>query len=418
VPSAFTGLSHAMRFLDAILLLAALLGHCALWISILNRVHGLGIYRRLVDLTTVVTLALLPLAPAAVVAEWLWPGLCPPLTALVANSRLRSGYLAVCWIAAAVVTVDWLRRKLWATPPALLTSNHTRRVNIAERLGHVPLHGFVAHALRRVPGNECLSVQLQEKTLALARLDPALDGLRILHLSDFHFTGRVGKPFYAEVVRQALAMRPDLIALTGDFVDTAAGIDWIPEVLGPLTARHGTFFVLGNHDPWVGQTARLRSTLTGCGFADLGSRWVAREIRGRPVLLAGSEMPWIPPAPDLPKAKGTVPVCSADSAKGDSPRPLRLLLAHTPDVWRWAARHDFDLMLAGHTHGGQICLPLIGPIFCPSRYGVSLAAGVFQRPPTVLHVSRGLGGEVPLRWNCPPEAALLILRSAAPANPT
>ncbi len=390
-----------MRLPDLALLLAAFVGHCALWIGLLNRVHGLGIYRRLVDLSSVMALALIPLVPLAVGVAWLWPGLWPSLTALVFQSTVASAYLMICYTLAIVATLLWLRRKLFESPPALLTSNHTRRVDVADVLGRPPIHGFIASALRWVPGNQCLSIQLQEKELRLARLDPALDGLRILHLTDFHFTGRIGKDFYAEVVRQSLDLRPDLIALTGDFVDSAQCIDWIPEVLGPLQAACGTFFVLGNHDPWVHQTARLRATLTGCGFTDLGGRATTHEIRGRSVLLAGTEMPWIPPAPDVP-------------ATSDSARALRLLLAHTPDVWGWAVRHDFDLMLAGHTHGGQICLPLIGPIFCPSRYGVSLAAGVFHRPPTVLHVSRGLAGEVPLRWNCPPEAALLILRAAAP----
>jgi hypothetical protein len=74
-------------------------------------------------------------------------------------------------------------------------------------------------------------------------------------------------------------------------------------------------------------------------------------------------------------------------------------------------RNDFDLMLSGHTHGGQVCLPIVGPIFCPSNSGVEMASGVFYKLPTVIHVTRGLSGEFPLRWNCPPEVAHLILRS-------
>jgi predicted MPP superfamily phosphohydrolase len=247
-----------------------------------------------------------------------------------------------------------------------------------------------------------LIVHFHDKSLALPRLDPALDDLSILHLSDLHFTGRLGKEFFREVMRLAIESPPDLIAITGDFVDNAACIDWIPETLGLLTAPHGVYFVLGNHDPRMRQVPRLRQALTDAGFIDLAGRWLELEINGRPVVLAGNEMPWLPPAPDMtncPTEFGGV-------------RPLRLLLAHTPDQLAWARRHDFDLMLAGHTHGGQVCLPGIGPIFCPSRFGLKYAAGVFHEPPTVLHVSRGIAAETPSRWNCPPEVALLKLRAA------
>ena len=139
-------------------------------------------------------------------------------------------------------------------------------------------------------------------------------------------------------------------------------------MLGKLHAPHGVYFVLGNHDSFTGEVPRLRKTLQQAGFIDLGGRWQTLEIRGRTILIAGHELPWIAPAPDLSNAPPAGP---------DGSRPLRLLLAHTPDAWRWARRGDFDLMLTGHTHGGQLCLPGFGPIFCPSRHGVALAAGVF-----------------------------------------
>ncbi len=115
-------------------------------------------------------------------------------------------------------------------------------------------------------------------------------------------------------------------------------------------------------------------------------------------------MPWLGPLPDLSTCPG---------GEGDD-WPLRVLLAHTPDQWPWAVQNDFDLMLAGHTHGGQVCLPLVGPIFCPSNAGVEMASGVFYKLPTVIHVTRGVSGEFPLRWNCPPEVANLILRGPRP----
>jgi predicted MPP superfamily phosphohydrolase len=97
------------------------------------------------------------------------------------------------------------------------------------------------------------------------------------------------------------------------------------------------------------------------------------------------------------------------TARADGPL-LRVLLAHAPDQIDWAQRHQFDLMLAGHTHGGQIRLPLLGAIVAPSRLGTKFSAGTFYMEPTVMHVSRGVSGLTPLRWNCPPEITRLVLR--------
>ena len=76
----------------------------------------------------------------------------------------------------------------------------------------------------------------------------------------------------------------------------------------------------------------------------------------------------------------------------------------------WAREHDFDLMLAGHVHGGQIQIPPLGPILAPSRFGVHYACGTFHEGPTVMHVSRGLSSKLPLRYFCPPEVTTLVLR--------
>ena len=89
--------------------------------------------------------------------------------------------------------------------------------------------------------------------------------------------------------------------------------------------------------------------------------------------------------------------------------PLRFLLAHGPDQFAWAQQNDFDLVLVGHNHGGQVRLPLLGAILAPSLSGTRYAGGVFRRGNTVMHVSRGTGSHTPLRWNCPPEVALLTL---------
>jgi uncharacterized protein len=90
---------------------------------------------------------------------------------------------------------------------------------------------------------------------------------------------------------------------------------------------------------------------------------------------------------------------------------VRLLLSHTPDEIEWARDAGVDLMLAGHNHGGQVVLPLIGPVYSPSRYGTRYAGGSFWREPTLLHISRGVSGRHPLRWNCRPEVIRIVLRA-------
>ena len=224
--------------------------------------------------------------------------------------------------------------------------------------------------------------------------------MSIVHLSDLHFTGKIGKPFFEEIARMSNALEPEIVALTGDLVDKPPFIDWIPETLGRLKARYGVYFIFGNHDLRV-DFRRMQRVMEGCGLVYLGGRWKVVEVRGQPVLVAGNELPWFKPAADLA-------ACPARSEV-----PFRLLLAHSPDQLPWARKGEGDLMLAGHTHGGQIRLPLIGPVFAPSRDGVQFASGLFYAPPTILNVSRGLSAELPLRMNCTPEIIHLTLHTGA-----
>lgn len=263
--------------------------------------------------------------------------------------------------------------------------------------------GHRHHAVMRLPGNEMLRLEVSEYGIELPRLPAALDGLSIVQITDAHFTGWVDKGYFHELVDRANAMEPDLIAVTGDLIDKPRCIDWLAETFGRLRARWGVYFVLGNHDVLV-DALRIRSALTGCGMVDLGGRWIEQSVREVPVVLAGNEVPWGKPAPDLAGAP----------AAASSGGPLRIVLSHSPDQFGWGRRHAVDLMLAGHTHGGQVRLPGIGPILSPSIWGVRYASGLFYRPPTVLFVSRGVSGEFPIRFQCPPELPKIILHRPTP----
>jgi predicted MPP superfamily phosphohydrolase len=231
----------------------------------------------------------------------------------------------------------------------------------------------------------------------VTNLPEKLSGLKIAHLSDLHMTGQLGKEFYDCVVDLTNDWEPDVVVITGDILEKDRCLPWVLPTLGRLKAPEGKFFVLGNHEMRLRDVAPLRKLLAEANFRDLGSRAERVTIRGTECILAGSELPWFGKEPPLEPRSGAA---------------LRILLSHSPDQLAWARSHGFDVMLAGHTHGGQIRLPLVGALISPSWHGFRYAGGIYHEPPTLLHVSRGLAGIHPIRWNCPPELALLTLVAA------
>ncbi|MGQ9564009.1 MAG: metallophosphoesterase [Thermogutta sp.] len=291
-----------------------------------------------------------------------------------------------------------------------LRSNHNRDSLVSARRekrrrspgyknkGEGPIrYGKKQHFLLHLPGNESLMCERVDVGIRVPRLSRHLEGMTIIQLSDLHFTGKIGLDYYDQIVEHTNSLRPDLIVVTGDIVDRAECVDDAATVLSGLQARHGVFFVLGNHDLRADASV-VRSALSAAGLTDVGGRVVHLPLDGTSFLIGGNELPWLGPAPDF-----------AQASNGDGRTPLRLLLAHTPDQFAWAVRHQVDLMLAGHTHGGQICLPGLGPIIAPSARGVRYAHGLHYRQPTAMYVTRGLAGEFPVRYFCSPELTRIIL---------
>lgn len=391
-----------MPLADVTLFALAFLGHAALWIAVNNRIHAMPLPWRVVRLggfIFYVGLLLLPpwfawhylgSAPRMTFAD-LWPLLGP----------VWKAYLLLCWATALGPLPLWAAQRMLVRLPRELRSNHSQYHNVARQLGRRPVAGLhPRRLLAGMPGNQIFDVEFNEKTVEIARLPAALDGLSILHLSDLHMAGTIGKEFYRRVMQLAGDAEADLVAVTGDLCDRRDCLDWFEDILGGLTARHGKFFILGNHDLRFGNPDAVRRAMTELGYVDLGRRWVQLRIEGTPVVLAGNELPWFLSAADMSDAPG---------GRG-ADRPLRVLLAHTPDQLAWARQRDFDLMLAGHTHGGQIRLPVLGPIVAPSYHGSRYASGTFSQPPTLMHVSRGIASLQTIRFNCRPEVTRLILR--------
>jgi hypothetical protein len=229
----------------------------------------------------------------------------------------------------------------------------------------------------------------------------AFDGLALVHLSDFHHNPRVD-PRYLEMVREvARTMDPDLLLLTGDFVSHARLIPQVAASLKGWRARLGAYAVLGNHDHWTDAGAVKRG-LAAARIRVLGNEWVRIRRKGRTLALIGVDDIW---------------VGERDDAKVEGVRAdARILLAHQPDHLYLALRLKASLMLSGHTHGGQIRFPLLGPLVVPADEGRKLAAGFQRRSDTLLFVNRGLGAWPPLRVMCPPEVVKIVLRAGEPSS--
>ncbi len=308
-------------------------------------------------------------------------------------------YLGVTLVGATGFTASvvrwWIHR-----PPRVQLSNHSQMVDIAAQLGFQPSGTSRKRWLAHLPGNEIFKVELSEKHYRLPRWPREWDGLSIVHLSDTHLVGTPDKPYFVKLCELASHMKGDLLVFTGDLLDDLEHLDWLPETLGKLEAPLGRYFILGNHD-WYLDAAKIRGALVALGWESVAGRVCIVEPGGarasnRRLVIGGTESPWIPGNPDF----------STQAADA-----IRLLLSHTPDCIDWARRQRVDLMLSGHNHGGQIILPVIGPVYAPSRYGVRYSGGAFWCGETLLYVTRGIGGRTPLRFNCPPELTKLVLHT-------
>ena len=383
------------------LLAGLLVGHAVLVISCHNQWYGTLLSRTGVHIAQALHALLLFGGPVALLLylrgldPWplfAWPP-AGPFAALV------SLYAATCAATGLVAFPLATLARALRRRPAVLESNHTRTVDVAAELGFRPAgqgsrRRWALAAL--LPGNEIFQVDLAVRTLLLPRLPPAWDGLSILHLSDLHFCGTPDRPFFDHVMRECALWDPDVVAFTGDLIDDDYLLRWVVPVLGRLKAREGAFAILGNHDLYH-DPPRIRRRLGKAGLDVLGNGWKEVRVRGERLVVIGHEGPWFPPGPDLAGCPEGV---------------FRLCLSHTPDHMPWARRQGIDLMLAGHVHGGQIRLPGVGAVVLPSRHGRRYDCGVFHEPPTVLHVSRGLGSKQPLRYHCRPEVTKLVLRRA------
>ena len=392
-----------MSILDAALFLAALIGHFSICVATCNRLHALDLPKFLQKGGKLLLLVAL-LAGWATLSLSFWiHGRVAMVPESMQFAPLATNALIVTTLLAFFVAIPhWFVPRLLAAKPKELLSNDTHIVNVVERLGYIPTETSRGRRYARIPGNELFQLSIHEKQLMVRGLPPSLDGASIVHLSDLHLIGDLGESFYHVVVEEANRLAGDWLAITGDIVEKEKCLQWITPIFSKLTARQGKFFVLGNHDKRLKEPALARVRLVESGLTDLGGKFQMANLRDQQVLIAGNERPWFGGPNDNELA----------AALTEKPT-LRIALCHSPDQIAWARRYGFELMLAGHTHGGQIRFPWAGPLIAPSLYGAKYASGLFYVSPTLMHVSRGVSGQHPIRWNCRPEITKLTLRANA-----
>jgi predicted MPP superfamily phosphohydrolase len=257
-------------------------------------------------------------------------------------------------------------------------------------------------------------VVVDEVELPVRDLPPELEGLEIAHITDLHIGRQLRAPLLRRLVERVNGVGADLIVITGDIFDFDR--DFIDEgcrELAALYAPLGVYAILGNHDTYTGREAVAEGLRRLTSIRLLRDEWTAVGARGARLYLLGLEDPgegWTDRDCDGPELEK---LCA--DAPADAPR---ILLAHRPAWFRQAQALDIPVMLAGHTHGGQISLP-------PPLHHHNIAQliarwtrGRFEQGKSILYVNRGLGvAGPPVRLNCPREIARLRLtRRAVPSD--
>lgn len=396
VKTGFTDERYMQQLTSWSIFLLSCIGHTELWVMVVNRSHAFPIkcthlrkFRALHDL-------------AIVIFPWLLLWKC----GLNSGGLLTGGSLAdqtTFWRITIMITLlaaipwflgilrwQWRRRFEFHK----VASREVFDVLALARLGKTSgdIRGSRWHPSIVWPWNEVFTLEVNVKSIPTSNpLATSRRPLRVVHLSDMHFIDCPGADYYRFVVKKTVELDADAIVFTGDLIDKPELLETAVEILRPLTKVAPCFFILGNHD-WRYDYEYFRSTLAASGWKCVTGSHERIQLADRNVLFAGSELPWIGVAPP-----------SVEHAGVD----LRILLSHSPDQFRFAQKSGYDVMLSGHTHGGQVVLPVIGPVYAPSIYGVSFAAGLFHLNKLTLHVSRGIGAKDPLRWRCRPELTCL-----------
>lgn len=246
---------------------------------------------------------------------------------------------------------------------------------------------------------EAQRVHITTPVVHIPGLPREFAGLRLAFLADIHRGPYMSERRIVRLVHLTNEQKPDLVALGGDYVHRNR--KYIPSVWKDLHGLHaplGVYAVLGNHDHWEGAELSLRA-MAHAGITNLDNRHVRLERHGQSIVIAGVDDPWAG-HPDLPAA-----------LDGVRPDEIAIVICHNPDYIEKAHDPRAKLWLAGHTHGGQVCLPGGRPVVNISRYGLRYLSGLAECNGMQIYTTRGVGTVTPpLRLNCPAELPIIELQ--------
>jgi len=280
----------------------------------------------------------------------------------------------------------------------------TQKVRLSEKISsaarsNTPLRDLASNfsIVARYALAEANTLTTEKIIIALKHLPKSLNGFRIVHLSDIHHSPFTSLEHITRAVEIANSLKPDMFVLTGDFVSHESDyIAPMAKVMGTLKSEFGTFACLGNHDHWT-DADLVTNSLRGENITVLINEGFRFAARGASFWLCGVDDYMV----------GRTDLRSA--LRGSFPDEMKILLAHNPKILYRAARASVDLMLSGHTHGGQVKIRNEEKRILPRR---KFASGLYRRKDTQVYITRGIGTVVlPVRFGCPPEVSLIELKN-------
>ncbi|MBI1912203.1 MAG: metallophosphoesterase [Deltaproteobacteria bacterium] len=259
--------------------------------------------------------------------------------------------------------------------------------------GALMLEGFVI---------EPRKIKVEEVPVKIKGLAPEFNNFTICQITDIHHSPIVGLEYIDNVVKTANNLKPDLTVLTGDYIDEEKKyMEPVIKSLSSLKAKHGIISILGNHDHFIGKEYAAK-VIESHNIPLLENAHRLIEKGGSALCIAGVKDFW-EDSPDI-----------ALALKGVDREIPRVVLSHHPDYSEFVSKQErVDLVLSGHTHGGQVRLPFGYAPIVPSSYGQKYSGGLVQNGESQTYVSRGVGVVmIPVRINCPPELTLIRLIAA------
>lgn len=241
-------------------------------------------------------------------------------------------------------------------------------------------------------------VEINNVAIKINNLPKRFEGLRIVQLSDIHHSKYVSKAFIRKCVREANALYPDVIVLTGDYVfRDQRYLSPVAKELSELRAKEGVFAIVGNHDD------------KGLTYDELHKNGIRLLINEHVVLYRNNEYIFIAGIDDI--WRGQIDIKKALKGMDENPK---ILLAHNPDAIEVIQQEDVDFVISGHTHGGQVSFPFYGPPIVYSKFGTRYASGLFREKNTTMYVNRGIGvSNLPVRFFSRPEITLFTIKNSS-----